>query len=284
MLRIISRRSHRTLPDRLLASSSPSSRSIPSLLHRTPTLAPSPRVRRYTSFTTTPSTTTTAKKRMASSQHNPDSVEDIVSRLNALGISHPPVLSHEPTTSPQAWRDILSSSSSSSQSTPSAATVPESYSLIKTLIFKPKTGKDETVVPVVVVAHEGTETNSTALGKKLGLKDLRLANEGLLEEFFGVGKDAGELKCFSPLLSFSCCAYMLVDNLVFSTRLELYHELISISILNNTILSSLPTFHNIQLIPPTHHRCRFNTEHHTRPIPPRRSSILLFLHCLPQRL
>ena len=45
-------------------------------------------------------------------------------------------------------------------------------------------------MPVVVIAQEETETSSAALGKKLNLKELRLANAELLKEFFGVDKDS----------------------------------------------------------------------------------------------
>ena len=57
-------------------------------------------------------------------------------------------------------------------------------------MFKPKTAKGATVIPVVVFAREETDTNSAALGKKLNLKELRLASEDLLKEFFGVDKDS----------------------------------------------------------------------------------------------
>ncbi|KDQ10336.1 hypothetical protein BOTBODRAFT_36241 [Botryobasidium botryosum FD-172 SS1] len=60
----------------------------------------------------------------------------------------------------------------------------------KTLVFKPKTAKNATPVPVIVIADHKTETSSSALGKKLSLKELRLASEDLLKEFFSVDKDA----------------------------------------------------------------------------------------------
>ncbi|KAG1800638.1 uncharacterized protein BJ212DRAFT_1497976 [Suillus subaureus] len=65
-----------------------------------------------------------------------------------------------------------------------------SASLIKTLVDKPKTAKTAIPVPVVVIAREETETSSSALGKKLNLKELRLASEDLLAEFFALDKDS----------------------------------------------------------------------------------------------
>ncbi|KZO98569.1 prolyl-tRNA synthetase [Calocera viscosa TUFC12733] len=89
-------------------------------------------------------------------------------------------ISHSPSTSPATWREALES----------AKGVPESFELLKVLVFKPRTAKNVTPVPVIVIAREETETSSAALGKKLNLKDLRLATEDLIVEFFGVNKDA----------------------------------------------------------------------------------------------
>jgi prolyl-tRNA synthetase len=58
------------------------------------------------------------------------------------------------------------------------------------LVFKPKTAKTSTPVPVVVIARDETETSSGALGKKLNLKELRLASEDLLKEFFSLDKNS----------------------------------------------------------------------------------------------
>ncbi|KAJ7444087.1 hypothetical protein B0H11DRAFT_2291350 [Mycena galericulata] len=46
------------------------------------------------------------------------------------------------------------------------------------------TAKTATPVLVVVIARDETETSSAAIGKKLNLKELRLASEDLLSEFF----------------------------------------------------------------------------------------------------
>ena len=61
-------------------------------------------------------------------------------------------------------------------------------------------------MPVVVITQEETETSSAALGKKLNLKELRLANAELLKEFFGVDKDSCACDCFSDkLLVYADC-------------------------------------------------------------------------------
>lgn len=89
-------------------------------------------------------------------------------------------VTHAAATSPVAWREELKKS----------AGAPSAYELTKTLVFKPKTAKTATVVPVVVIAREDTETSSAALGKKLNLKELRLASGDLLSEFFSLDKDS----------------------------------------------------------------------------------------------
>lgn len=58
------------------------------------------------------------------------------------------------------------------------------------MVYKPKTAKTAIPVPVVVIARDETETNAGAIGKKLNLKELRMANEELLTEFFALDKDS----------------------------------------------------------------------------------------------
>ncbi|KAG8894431.1 hypothetical protein FRC01_012979, partial [Tulasnella sp. 417] len=107
------------------------------------------------------------------------SVDDIVSRLQGLSLGAKCV-QHDPVTSPAAWKDALAA----------ASDAPASYELTKTLVYKPKTAKTATPVPVIAIVREETETSSGALGKKLNLKELRLANEDLMKEFFGADKDS----------------------------------------------------------------------------------------------
>jgi prolyl-tRNA synthetase len=108
------------------------------------------------------------------------SLESITQSLSGLSIKPSVSVSHSETTSPATWREALNATS----------TAPKSFELIKTLVFKPKTAKTAIVVPVVVIARDETETNSGALGKKLNLKELRLASEDLLKEFFSLDKNS----------------------------------------------------------------------------------------------
>lgn len=121
------------------------------------------------------------RRRYLSISSTPMSSPDQVTQaLAALSIKPAVTVSHAATNSPASWRDALSADTSS----------PKSFELIKTIVFKPKTAKSAIPVPVVVIAREETETASGALGKKLNLKELRLASEDLLSEFFTLDKNS----------------------------------------------------------------------------------------------
>ncbi|KAJ3760208.1 hypothetical protein EV360DRAFT_81404 [Lentinula raphanica] len=106
-------------------------------------------------------------------------MDSVTKSLTSLSLNST-LVNHSSTNSPAAWRDALTASSDS----------PSSFELIKTLVYKPKTAKTATPVPVVVIAHESASVNSGAIGKKLNLKELRLASEDLLKEFFSLDKDS----------------------------------------------------------------------------------------------
>lgn len=108
------------------------------------------------------------------------SIAELATKLDGLAIKPTATITHAETTSPATWKDALAASGSA----------PESFQLIKTLVYKPKTAKTATPIPVVVVARDETEVNSGAIGKKLNLKELRLASEDLLTEFFSLDKNS----------------------------------------------------------------------------------------------
>ncbi|KAF8920030.1 hypothetical protein CPB85DRAFT_1429496 [Mucidula mucida] len=105
-------------------------------------------------------------------------MESVTKALSALSLK-PSTVEHAATDSPAAWRAALAT-----------ASAPEPYQLIKTLVYKPKTAKTAVPVPVVVIAPDSVNPNSGAIGKKLNLKELRLASEDLLKEFFSLDKDS----------------------------------------------------------------------------------------------
>lgn len=114
------------------------------------------------------------------------SLEKSLCALAALSIEPKGSLIHAATSDPASWKAALDAAPAST-----SAAVPSSYKLTKTLVFKPKTAKTATPVPVVVIASDETDTkNSTALGKKVNQKELRLAGDDLIQEFFALDKDS----------------------------------------------------------------------------------------------
>lgn len=102
------------------------------------------------------------------------------------------LVAHTATNSPAAWRDALTA----------ASNVPASFELLKTLVYKPKTAKTATPVPVVVIAREDASVSTGAIGKKLNLKELRLASEDLLKDFFSLDKDSRKVQSRSLKIAF----------------------------------------------------------------------------------
>lgn len=64
---------------------------------------------------------------------------------------------------------------------------------IKSLVFKPKTAKTATPVPIILIALQSTSTPSGIIASTTSSKDPRLAKDDLVQEFFNVGA-----KEFSP--------------------------------------------------------------------------------------
>ena len=84
--------------------------------------------------------------------------DTVLETLSKLSIS-PKTVSHDAVSDNKAWAEALTN------------TKDVSFEITKTLILKPKTAKTAAPTPVVVIALDATETNASALGKKLSLKD-----------------------------------------------------------------------------------------------------------------
>lgn len=56
---------------------------------------------------------------------------------------------------------------------------------VKSLVFKPKTPKSQTPVPIIVVAKKDTKTASKLIAQEANAKDPRLARDELTTQFFG---------------------------------------------------------------------------------------------------
>jgi prolyl-tRNA synthetase len=107
-------------------------------------------------------------------------MDPVIQSLASISIKHTGIVAHQATTSPATWSEALKAQTST----------PKDFVLLKTLVFKPKTAKSAVPIPVVVIARNDAEINSSVLAKKLNLKELRLASEELLSEFFSLDKDS----------------------------------------------------------------------------------------------
>src|SRR6266702_2129052 len=163
--------------------------------------------------------------------------------LAALSITPSSTVEHASASSPAEWKGAL-------QTAPGA---PKEFELLKFLVFKPKTAKGATSVPVVVVARDTTETSSSSLAKHLNLKDLRLASEDLLSEFFSLDKDS--------------CKFLPVD-FTFPALLTL-------------ALFSEPFDSQSRDVPQSHHSCRYLPSNCTGPT--RRACAFFTQNTLPLR-
>ncbi|KAJ2389405.1 hypothetical protein GGI05_003511, partial [Coemansia sp. RSA 2603] len=104
-------------------------------------------------------------------------VNALVSKLSSLGFNEPPV-EHAAAENVQQWAELLKG----------AAGLPSHYVLTKSLIFKPKQPKSESIAPVMVIAANETETSPKAIGAELKLKDLRFASDEVLKDIFQTAK------------------------------------------------------------------------------------------------
>lgn len=84
------------------------------------------------------------------------------------------VISHSAPANNDEWATILTSESS----------IPSSYQLTKTLVFKPKTPKSQVPIPLVVIALNSSATPSSVIAKSTSTKDPRLATADLVAETF----------------------------------------------------------------------------------------------------
>lgn len=97
--------------------------------------------------------------------------------LANLSIDAQPV-AHAPAPTHAEWSDALGG----------VAGAP-AHRRLKTLVFKPKTPKSETPVPLVVISDDAVATSAGALGAALKLKELRLAAPELITDALQATKD-----------------------------------------------------------------------------------------------
>lgn len=108
----------------------------------------------------------------------------------------------------------------------------------KSLVFKPKTAKTATPVPVIVFALHTTNTPSGSIASNAAVKDPRLAKEDLVEEFFNVTPK--EFSIFSISKDHASKVKVLIDNQIIDSGIyELSTESSTANISGSDILSHL---------------------------------------------
>ncbi|OVF07406.1 putative proline--tRNA ligase [Clavispora lusitaniae] len=144
----------------------------------------------------------------------------------------------------------------------SLATVTSENALAtKTLIFKPKTAKSATPVPVVVFALHSTATPSGIIAKAAGVKEPRLAKDDLIQEFFAttskevsianVNKDlAGKIKIVLDSAINSADSETLVELATESSKVALPAKTI-VSFLESTGVEIIPVDFEAEAAAPT---------------------------------
>lgn len=94
-------------------------------------------------------------------------LEGLANEIAQLAVSHGKVENSD------QWNEILKSHDPGF-----------SYSLSKVLVFKPKTPKTQTPVPVVVISLNETKTPANVIAQAAGVKEPRLASSDVVAEFF----------------------------------------------------------------------------------------------------
>ncbi|PKI82450.1 hypothetical protein MVES_003655 [Malassezia vespertilionis] len=134
--------------------------------------------------------------------------DTILAALTALSIAPAACVTHAKSISQTAWIDSLGA-------LPSGA-VPERYRLLKTMVFKPKTAKTDTPIPLLVITDDATQTSTGAIGAHMKLKELRLAAPELLQSTLGATKD--DVSPFSVTKSNASNVRVLLDAAVVSSH------------------------------------------------------------------
>ena len=85
-------------------------------------------------------------------------------------------VTHSAISNAATWKDALAGN----------AGAPEGYVVTKTLVFKPKTAKDQPAVLAMVVALDDTATSAKQVAGAVNAKDARFATADVVKEALGV--------------------------------------------------------------------------------------------------
>ncbi|KAJ3119229.1 hypothetical protein HK098_005674 [Nowakowskiella sp. JEL0407] len=159
------------------------------------------------------------------------SFSTIIEKLSSLSLS-PSQITHSAASNNKDWSAAVAKSNA-----------PNNYLLTKSLLLKPKGGKD---TPILVFAAESTEFAINAFVKKLGNKEARVANEDVLKNLLGVEKDGVSPFALSNVKDKSTIS-VIVDSSLFANNdtplgFRLYSETTSIFVSASGVKSFLDNY------------------------------------------
>lgn len=92
-------------------------------------------------------------------------------------------VTHSATSNAATWKDAIAGNTGA----------PEDYVVTKTLVFKPKTTKNQPAVLAMVVALDDTATSAKQVAGAVNAKDARFATADVVKEALGVTVEQGTL-------------------------------------------------------------------------------------------
>ncbi|PVU89568.1 hypothetical protein BB559_005069 [Furculomyces boomerangus] len=110
-------------------------------------------------------------------------IQQICELLQSMGLSKQ-VVTHKKVETIELWSEALNSIKASNPSALDSV----NFVLTKSLILKPKQPKNAEPIQVFVIAKADSAVSMGALGKELGLKELRFANDEVLTSVFNTSK------------------------------------------------------------------------------------------------
>jgi prolyl-tRNA editing enzyme YbaK/EbsC (Cys-tRNA(Pro) deacylase) len=115
-----------------------------------------------------------------------DKISETLNLSSTPKVTLPPHLekfsvSHSATSNAATWKEALAGNTDA----------PHGYLFTKTLVFKPKTAKDQAATVAMVVALEDTATSAKQVAGAVNAKDARFATADIVKEVLGVTVEQG---------------------------------------------------------------------------------------------
>ena len=124
-----------------------------------------------------------------------DKISQTLNLSISSGLALPPHLekfavTHSATSNAATWKEALAGNTNA----------PHGFLYTKTLVFKPKTAKDQATVLAMVVALEDTATSAKQVAAAVNAKDARFATADVVKETLGITVEQGILDNTTKLM------------------------------------------------------------------------------------